>query len=208
MQRNNIFSKTSISNTIALWAFIVSIVSCIYSYNTAQYTKESNIIAYQQTIIADQQKEIAQQQTDILDRQTDIQNEALQFEKDKNRTDTTKASREKMDILVDKIYQDVIFAPIYQKMINSNSVQNLNNLDMFVDTFEEIWILYCNWEIKISDMRSRLKNIIRPICGSSQIYNRYQNSKSGLSAICEVLHPWSSVMAKYVNPQKCLILEE
>jgi hypothetical protein len=88
----------------------------LYAYKTAQYTKEANVIAEQQTILIEQQKEIAQQQTDILDKQTEIQYESLQFEKDKNRTDTAKVYRETMSQLFDKVYGDEIYKAIYVKI--------------------------------------------------------------------------------------------
>lgn len=193
-----------------IWAFIaifVSVVSAFYTYRTAVYTRQANIIAEQQTIIATQQKEIAQQQTDILDRQTEIQENSLSFEQDKHRTDTAKEYREKINDLYDRIYSDEI-NPMYKKLKSWEIVQNLENLDRFIDNIEDIWMLYCDGKIKVMDLRSILKQTIEPICWNQQIYNRYQDSKSGFAGMCKTLFPWSTVMAKRANPDKCTILRE
>lgn len=199
--------KISISDILAIVAIVVSIFSVRYTYKTAHYAKEANIIAEQQTIIADQQKKIAQQQTDILDRQTDIQNESLQFQIDKNWTDTAKEYRETINHLYGKIYEDPNYNAIYAKIKKNEEVQIIENLDRFVSDFEDIGALYCDGKIKLADLRTILKSTIEPVCGNSQIFHHYQDTKSWLAALCYTLFPRSSVMATYANPDKCPILK-
>lgn len=195
-----------------IWAFIaifVSVVSAFYTYRTAVYTRQANIIAEQQTIIATQQKEIAQQQTDILDRQTEIQENSLSFEQDKHRTDTAKEYREKINDLYDKItIIDPILVAVHNKVRNWERVLDQWNLDRYVSEFENIWALFCDSKIKLADLRTILQSNLEYTCWNNQIYNHYQNTKSWLSGMCQKIFPWSSVMAKRSNPDKCPILRE
>lgn len=195
------------SDIFAIIAILISIVSAFYTYRTTIYTKQANIIAEQQTIIATQQKEIAQQQTDILDRQTQIQENSLKFEQDKHRTDTAKEYREKINDLYDKIINtDPILVAVHSKVRNWEKVIEQWNLDRYVSEFENIWALFCDNKIKLADLRTILQSNLEYTCWNAQIYNHYQNTKSWLSGMCKRLFPWSSVMAKRANPDKCPIL--
>lgn len=190
-------------------AITISLFSLIYTYQSTNSAKQANIIAEQQTIIASQQKEIAQQQTDILDRQTEIQENSLKFEQDKHRTDTAKEYREKINDLYDKITSsDDVLIAVHNKVRNWEKVLDQWNLDRYVSEFENIWALFCDSKIKLADLRTILQSNLEFTCWSSQIYNHYQNTKSWLSGMCKKIFPWSTVMAKRANPDKCPILKE
>jgi len=163
-----------------------------------------------QIFILFRQTDILWKQTEILAEQTDIQKKQLNFEQEKNWTDTAKEYREIMNNLYDKVnwVNSEILRNVHLKVINWENVWDIKNLDMYVNEFENIWALYCDWKIKKADLDFIFKRTIEQICWNAQIYHHYQNTKSWLSRICESLFPWSSVMAKYANPEKCTILKK
>lgn len=156
------------------------------------------------------QSDILENQTKILTKQSEIQERQFAFEQEKNWTDTAKEYRENMNNLYDKVnwVNSEILRNVHLKVINWEKVWDIKNLDMYVNEFENIWALYCDWKIKKADLDFIFKRTIEPICWNAQIFHRYQNTKSWLSWICESLFPWSSVMAKYANPDKCVILKK
>lgn len=154
------------------------------------------------------QTDILEKQTEILARQSSIQENQLEFEKQKNWTDTAKEYREQMNNLYDRItYADSILSKIHNSIKAGEKINDIQKLNRYVNEFENIWALFCDWKIKKSDLVFILKSTIEPVCWNSQIFNYYQNTKSWLSWMCEVLFPWSSVMAKYKDPNKCVILK-
>lgn len=168
---------------------------------------KQNEIAEQQNTISNQQTRILQQQTDILSTQADIQNNALEFEKDKNRTDTAKEYREKIGVLYDKVTStDEILIAVHNKIKNWEKIMVIGNLDRYVSEFENIGALYCDDKVKLADLKTILSDVMKYTCGNNQISDHYQNTKSWLSALCNVLYPDSNGIGKWVNPQKCVII--
>lgn len=163
-----------------------------------------------QILILFMQTYILWKQTEILSKQSDIQEKQFIFEQDKNWTDTAKEYREIMNNLYDKVnwVNSEILRNVHLKVMTWEKVLDLKHLDMYVNEFENIWALYCDWKVKKSDLDFIFKRTIEPICWNAQIYHHYQNTKSWLSWICESLFPWSSVMAKYANSEKCIILKK
>lgn len=163
-----------------------------------------------QILILFRQTDILEKQTEILSKQSDIQENQFTFEKEKNWTDTAKDYREIMNDLYDKVnwVNSETLRSVHLKVINWEKVADVNNLDMYVNEFENIWSLYCDWKIKKADLSFIFKRTIESVCWNAQIYYHYQNTKSWLSWICESLFPWSSVMAKYANSEKCIILKK
>jgi hypothetical protein len=158
--------------------------------------------------IADNQSVIMSQQSNIMQEQTTLQAQFLNFEKDKNASEIAKKSEEEANRLFDLVmsWDKGTFQTVYAKVRDGKRVENMQSLDWFVSEFEHIGILYCNGEMQYNDLNGVMKGIIEPVCGNAQIYNYYQNTKSGLSGICQTLFPWSTVMAKYANAEKCVAL--
>jgi hypothetical protein len=114
-----------------------------------------------------------------------------------------------MNNLFDDITRkDPTLTVVHEKLKWWETIKELRNLDRYVDSFEEIGGLYCDYKIRFSDLKRTLWEIMKVTCGSSQIYNRYQNTKSWISGICKTLFPKSTVMATYANEWKCLILKK
>lgn len=168
------------------------------------------ITTRRQTNISKNQTEILSQQTLILSQQTEIQSGQLEFQKDKHWTDTAKDYREGMNNLFDEIYfvEEWVLRDVHKKIMNWEKIQNLSYLDRYVNEWENIWALFCDNKIKIMDLKGILKSPLEKVCGNPQIYYRYQNTRSGISAMCETLFPWSSVMATFADTSKCPILNK
>lgn len=193
-------------------SFVVNVLLlCVtfwIGFEANDIANKQNQFTKQQNIISDTQTEILQQQTDILDRQTDIQNNALDFDKEKHSADVMKDYRDQMNSLFDKITGgDPTLTAVHDKIMTWSKIDIQKNLDKYVNEFENIWALYCDGKIKLADLRTILKNQLSYVCWNEQIYHYYQNTKSGISWMCSVLFPKSTVMAKYVNLSRCPILK-
>ena len=158
--------------------------------------------------LSENQTAIMSQQSNIMQEQTKLQEKFLKFDQDKNAAEIAKKSEEEANRLFDLVmsWDKGTFQTVYAKVRDGKRVENMQSLDWFVSEFEHIGILYCNGEMQYNDLNGVLKGIIEPVCGNAQIYNYYQNTKSGLSGICQTLFPWSTVMAKYANAEKCVAL--
>lgn len=194
------------SLSIEWWNVIVNILVLIM---TVRIGISANRIASQQNNISSQQTNILQQQTEILDRQTTIQNNALEFEKEKQWTNTAQYYRDHINALYDKVsWDDETLTAVHKKIKAGEEVISMDNLDRYVDEFENIGALFCEEKINLTDLRTILKDIIKPVCGNAQINNDYKNKKSWLAALCYVLRPWSEWMAAYVKLDRCWILKD
>lgn len=158
--------------------------------------------------ISDKQSEIMDQQSHIMESQVNLQQQFLDFEKHKFGSDVARVREMQMNELFDKVmWQDAEMTNVHSLLKDGYKVENARSLDKYVSEFEEIGGYYCNWSAQYSDVSRILKNILQSTCGSSQIYNHYQNTKSWLSGLCKSLFPQSTVMAKYANPDKCPIIK-
>ncbi len=195
------FDKTFVNN----FGLIVNI---FILFTTFWIWFEANTISRSQNSISEKQTKILESQTKILATQTNIQKEQLDFEKEKNWSDTAKDYREKMNQLFDKILtSDEILVDVHKKIKDSNKVENQDNLDRYVSEFEDIWELFCDWKIKLADLKWVLWKQLRYTCWNSQIYGYYKSSKSGLSWMCKILFPSSTGMAKYANSSRCPVIK-
>lgn len=193
---------------VILWVFTLWVTIWIGIVANG-IASEQNTIATNQASIMDDQTAILETQTQILKRQTDIENSSLEFEKHKFGSEIAKANEDKMNVLFDKIMGwDDILTKVHQKIRDGIEIENMTNLDRYVSEFEQIWWQYCDGSIQKSDLIRIFKNQIQYTCGNAQIYNHYQNTKSGLSWLCKTLFPNSTVMAKYANPDKCIALKK
>lgn len=169
---------------------------------------EQTKFAQEQTRYSSQQTTILSQQTEILKTQTALQEQSLTFDKEKNWADTAREYREKLNGLYDKITtSDGILIKVHDKIKNRERIQDIKNLDRYVWEFEDIGALFCEGKVKIADIRTILKSNLVYVCWSDQIYNHYQDTKSGLSGMCSVIFPKSTGMAKFANPTKCPLLK-
>lgn len=134
----------------------------------------------------------------------------MDFEQRKFGSEIAKKSEDDTNRLFDLAMSGdkATFQNVYAMVRDGHQVDNMKSLDWFVSEFENIGRLYCNGEMQYNDLDWVLKNIIEPVCGSAQVYNHYQNTKSGLSGLCKALFPSSTVMARYANPEKCLALKK
>ena len=123
------------------------------------------------------------QQSHIMQDQTELQQRFLTFEQRKLGSETAKKSEEEANKLFDLTMASDrdTFQSVYVKIKDGKPVENMKSLDWFVSEFENIGRLYCNGEMQYNDLDGVLKGIIEPVCGNAQIYNHYQNTKSGLS---------------------------
>jgi hypothetical protein len=162
-----------------------------------------------QILVLFRQTDILEKQTELLVRQSSIQENQFKFDQEKNWIDTAKEYREIMNNLYDKVnwVNSDILRSVHLKILNWEKVPDIKNLDMYVNEFENIWSLFCDWKIKKEDLDFIFKRTIQPICWNYQICNHYQNTKSWLSWICETLFSWSSCMGKYKDSNKCVILK-
>lgn len=191
----------------------ILLVTLWIGWTANSIANKQSSIAEMQLYISDEQTRILTQQTDILERQTQISEKSLKFEQDKNWSDITRTYREKIESLINTFSNpETQFWAIHKKIQNKEKIINLENLDRYVDEFENIWALYCGWKIKLEDLRFFSAHI-EPVCWNDQIYYRYQftdgkmHKKSWIAGICKSLFPKSTMMAKFANPQKCNILK-
>ncbi len=144
-----------------------------------------------------------------MDIQSQMQQQSLVFEEHKFGSEVARMREEQMNTLFDKVmWGDSNLSNIHNLLRDNKKVENIQSLDRYVSEFEEIGGYYCNWSLQYSDLSRILKNTLKIPCGSSQVFNYYQNTKSGLSGLCSVLFPQSTVMAKYANPDKCPALRK
>lgn len=190
-----------VSYCLENWISILTLIFTIWIWFSA------NRIASNQNNISDQQTEILSQQTQILKDQTTIQSSALQFEKDRWFAETNQKYNEDLNYLYNKILDpnDDFFA-IHKKIKSWEDVIVEENLTRYVDAFENIGKLYCDGKIRLTDLKFTLGELFKYPCGNRQIFYKFQNSKSWLSAVCEKLYPWSTVMATFADTGKCPIL--
>lgn len=196
------------------WIQVLILIITVWIWITAnKIANKQADIAESQLYISDEQTRILTQQTNILDQQTQISRNALKFEQDKNWSDITRTYREKIESLVNELWNpETTFWAIHKKIRSWEDIINLTNLDRYTDEFENIGALYCGGKIKLEDLRF-FSAYLEPVCWSKQIYYRYQftdwktHKKSWIAGICKSLFPKSTMMAKFANPDKCVILK-
>lgn len=189
-----IFNYKNLKNKIEILGIIVAIVIWILTI----------FFMFQQTSIMEEQNRINEKNAALQERQVEISEQNTKIQNEQYNASIFRDSRDKMNVVFDKVtFSEPSLVAIHRKMASWEKVQDLNLLDKYISEFEDIWALYCDGKVRLTDLRWVLKNSMKGLCWNAQVYNYYQNTKSGVSSMCEKLFPWSSVMAKYADSSKC-----
>lgn len=188
--------------------YIELLISFLILLTTIWIWTEANSISNNQNKISEKQTNILLKQTEILANQTNIQKNQYIFDKEKSWSEVANKNRDDMNNLYDKItYSDQTLVNVNRKIINWERIENKENLNRYVNEFENIGSLYCDSKIRKTDLEFILKKTFENVCWSEQINSNYKNLRSWISWICYTLFPKSTWMALYKNINKCPILK-
>jgi len=179
---------------------ILSILAIFISFFSLWQGNNSNIIANISNNIAKEEKELVNKQTKLIMKQ-------ILFEELKNKEATFEKNRKMLNQIYDNISSwDIKLLPnVHRKIKNNIEIEKIDNLDIYIDQFENIWDLFCKWKIKKSDLDFVLKRQMNVICNSNIINNEYSKKwreKNWLYIICKSFNK-DSLLWKIANDKNC-----
>lgn len=147
----------------------------------------------------------------IWTRQVEISEQARKFELIKFFEDKRQWSKELINDIYDRLFQQwSSLNETREKIKTWSNIDKPDDIQRFVDELEYLGDLYCDWYIHKNDITTVFKKtILNSACYNKQILSEYRWYKNGFSLLCSLYQDDNKEwMWNYYDIKSCIELED
>lgn len=201
IKKNN-YIVSWITLLIGIWSIGIAWNANNISRNANKTAVEANNISVSANVLAASANGISTSGNSIINTQYSLEKIKFLDERWKNSIQVTSN-------LYDKLMDE--WSILNETRIKVQNKENINiwrNLERYVDQFEFIGHMYCEWFIRKKDIKANLKWFLEYACNNTQIYDTFRKWKNAAKHLCFDI-VWNSKFGSlYEQKNECTYLDD